>query len=46
MNKKKSNIGVVTWPILKAGVAPLQTLIYMDRPVPLTLKDEKGQKLA
>jgi len=44
INKKKPNIGVVTWPILEAGVAPLQRLIYMDKPWLLTLKDEKERK--
>jgi hypothetical protein len=31
-NKKKSNIGVVTWPILKAGVVPLQQLVEILYP--------------
>ena len=33
MNKKKRNIGVVTWPILEAGVVPLQRLIHVLHPL-------------
>ena len=29
MSKQKANIGLVTWPILEAGVAPLQSLIHV-----------------
>jgi len=32
INKKKPNIGVVTWPILEAGVVPLQQLIEILYP--------------
>ncbi len=33
MNKKEPNIGVVTWPILEAGVVPLQRLIHVLHPL-------------
>ena len=33
MNKEKANIGVVTWPILTAGVVPLQRLILVLHPL-------------
>jgi len=33
VNKEKPNIGVVTWPILTAGVVPLQRLIHVLYPL-------------
>ena len=33
MNKKKLNIGLVSWPILTAGVVPLQRLIHVLHPL-------------
>jgi glycosyltransferase involved in cell wall biosynthesis len=33
VNKKEPNIGLVTWPILTAGVVPLQRLIHVLHPL-------------